>query len=99
MSRGVHDRRTAWRVVRPEPALEAIAPLGGLVQRAEFSQIALGIVNGTSPEKLKRIPSEECGGCLDPELRFLAHRMETIAALSHVLVLELAPVMAISITL
>ena len=89
----------AWRVVLPEPALEAAAPLGGHVERAKFSEIALGIVNGTSPEKLKRITAEECGGCLDPELRFLVHRMETIAALGHVLVLELAPVMAISITL
>ena len=60
-----------------------------LVERAEFSEIALGIAYGTSPEQLKRIPDlMKAAVDLDPELRFLACRMERIAAFSYDHVLE-----------
>ena len=68
---------------------QLLLQLEELVERAEFSEIALGIAYGTSPAQLKRIPDlMKAAVDLDPELRFLACRMERIAAFSYDHVLE-----------
>ena len=60
-----------------------------LVERAKFSEMVLGISSGTTPEQLCDVPLlvKEAFG-LDPELHFLACRMERISSCSYDHVLE-----------
>jgi MscS family membrane protein len=68
---------------------QLLVHLEELVERAELSEIALGLAYGTTPEQLKRLPAlmqqvvEE-----DPSLQFLACRLERIGAFSYDHVLE-----------
>ena len=68
---------------------QLLVHLEELVERAELSEIALGIAYGTTAEQLKRLPAlmqqvvEE-----DPSLQFHACRLERIGAFSYDHVLE-----------
>jgi MscS family membrane protein len=68
---------------------ELLVHLEELVERAQLSEIPLGVSYNTSPEQLRRLPSlmrevvEQ-----DPSLIFLSCRMERIAAFSYDHVLE-----------
>jgi MscS family membrane protein len=60
-----------------------------LIERAQLSEIALGIAYGTTPEQLQRVPAlMQKAVEVDSELRFLACRLERIAAFSYDHVLE-----------
>ena len=68
---------------------QLLVHLEELVERAQLSEVALGIAYGTSPEQLKLVPQlMQQVVAEDPQLEFLACRLERIAAFSYDHVLE-----------